>query len=94
MSQRMISYLGEGLYSDRSIQQVVKQAAERAKNQKRVTPKTLRHTFATHLPEQGVDLRYIQEMPGHDSSKMTKIYTHITTKGFENIESPMDGLDI
>ncbi|MDD4209661.1 MAG: tyrosine-type recombinase/integrase [Bacteroidales bacterium] len=83
-----------GLYSDRSIQQVVKQAAERAKIQKKVTPKTLRHTFATHLLEQGVDLRYIQEMLGHASSKTTEIYTHITTKGFENIESPMDGLDI
>lgn len=83
-----------GLYSDRSIQQVVKQAAERAKIQKKVTTKTLRHTFATHLLEQGVDLRYIQEMLGHASSKTTEIYTHITTKGFENIESPMDGLDI
>lgn len=83
-----------GLYSDRSIQQVVKQAAKRAKIQKRVTTKTLRHTFATHLLEQGVDLRYIQEMLGHASSKTTEIYTHITTKGFENIESPMDGLDI
>ena len=83
-----------GLYADRSIQQVVKQAAERAKIQKRVTPKTLRHSFATHLLEQGVDLRYIQEMLCHASSKTTEIYTHITTKGFENIESPMDGLDI
>jgi site-specific recombinase XerD len=83
-----------GVYSDRSIQQVVKQAAERAKIKKKVTPKTLRHSFATHLLEQGVDLRYIQEMLGHASSKTTEIYTHITTKGFENIESPMDGLDI
>jgi integrase/recombinase XerD len=83
-----------GIYSDRSIQQVVKQAAEKAGIQKTVTPKTLRHTFATHMLENGVDLRYIQEMLGHASSKTTEIYTHITTKGFENIKSPMDGLDI
>lgn len=83
-----------GIYSDRSIQQVVKRAAEKAGIKKTVTPKTLRHTFATHMLENGVDLRYIQEMLGHASSKTTEIYTHITTKGFENISSPMDGLDI
>ncbi len=83
-----------GIYSDRSIQQVVKQAAEKAGIGKNVTPKTLRHTFATHSLENGTDLRYIQDMMGHASSKTTEIYTHITTKGFENIKSPMDGLDI
>ncbi len=83
-----------GQYSSRSIQQVVKQAAKKAGIRKTVTPKTLRHTFATHLLENGVDLRYIQEMLGHASSKTTEIYTHITTKGFESIKSPMDGLDI
>jgi integrase/recombinase XerD len=83
-----------GIYSDRSIQQVVKQAAEKAGIGKNVTPKTLRHIFATHSLENGTDLRYIQDMMGHASSKTTEIYTHITTKGFENIKSPMDDLDI
>ncbi|GAB1404458.1 hypothetical protein MASR1M74_16370 [Lentimicrobium sp.] len=81
-------------YSDKSVQEVVKNAAKKAGLIKNVTPKTLRHSFATHLLENGVDLRYIQELLGHSSSKTTEIYTHITTKGFENIKSPMDGLDI
>lgn len=86
--------VGGKAYSDKSIQEVVKNAAKKAGLTKEVTPKTLRHSFATHLLENGVDLRYIQELLGHSSSKTTEIYTHITTKGFENIKSPMDGLDI
>lgn len=81
-------------YSERSVQEVVKSAAIKAGIAQKVTPKTLRHTFATHSLENGIDLRYIQSMMGHASSKTTEIYTHITTKGFENIKSPMDGLDI
>lgn len=81
-------------YSERSVQEVVKNIARKAGITKTVTPKTLRHTFATHSLENGVDLRYIQSMMGHASSKTTEIYTHITTKGFENVKSPMDGLDI
>ena len=81
-------------YSARSVQEVVKSIARKAGVAQKVTPKTLRHTFATHSLENGIDLRYIQSMMGHASSKTTEIYTHITTKGFENIKSPMDGLDI
>lgn len=47
-----------------------------------------------NLPINGTDLRYIQTLLGHESSKTTEIYTHITTKGFEQIKSPLDGLDI
>ena len=57
-------------------------------------PKTLRHTFAKYLLEQGVDLRYIQEILGHTSIKTKEIYSHIATKGVEKMISPIDGLDI
>lgn len=85
---------GGGIYSDKSIQEIVKAAAQKAGVLKKVTPRILRHTFATHSLENGVDLRYIQAMLGHASSKTTEIYTHITTKGFEDIKSPMDDLDV
>jgi site-specific recombinase XerD len=81
-------------YSARSVQEVVKSIAIKAGIAQKVTPKTLRHTFATHSLENGIDLRYIQSMMGHASSKTTEIYTHITTKGFENVKSPLDSLDI
>jgi integrase/recombinase XerD len=82
-----------GAYSARSIQQIVKEATQKAGINKHVTVHTLRHSFATHLLEQGTDLRYIQSLLGHDSSKTTEIYTHITTKGFDQIKSPMDELE-
>jgi site-specific recombinase XerD len=81
-------------YSSSSLQTIMKAATLKAGILKPATMHTLRHTFATHCLENGVDLRYIQSMLGHESSKTTEIYTHITTKGFDQIKSPMDNLDI
>lgn len=81
-------------YSDRSIQAILKMSVAKTSIKKRVTVHTLRHSFATHLLENGTDLRYIQTLLGHESSKTTEIYTHVTTKGFEQIKSPMDRLKI
>ena len=55
-----------------------------------VSVHTISHSFATHLLEDGVDLRYIQELLGHESSKTTEIYTHVTQKNLSRIISPLD----
>lgn len=83
-----------GQYSVRSVQEVFVQAKKRSLINPYATVHTLRHSFATHLLEKGVDLRYIQELLGHESSKTTEIYTHITKKGWDKVKSPLDDLDI
>ena len=92
-----ISYLFEGSikgnpYDDRSLQQVLKTAVQKAGITKPVTLHWLRHSYATHLLESGTDLRYIQELLGHNSSKTTEIYTHVSTKNIQQIKSPFDDL--
>ncbi|WP_421976071.1 tyrosine-type recombinase/integrase [Roseivirga seohaensis] len=81
-------------YSSRSIQNILKVALKKTGIKKHITVHTLRHSFATHLLENGTDLRYIQNLLGHSNSKTTEVYTHITTKGFNQIVSPLDKLDI
>ena len=87
-------YLFEGRngkkYSAESVLSIVKMAAERAKIKVRVTPHVLRHSFATHLLESGTDLRQIQVLLGHGSTKTTEIYTHVATNTFETIKNPLD----
>jgi len=76
--------------TERSVQKVFDNARIDAKIRKNVSVHNLRHSFATHLLEGGVNLRYIQELLGHSSSKTTEIYTHVTQKNLSNIISPLD----
>ena len=93
-----VEYIFEGMeggkYSARSAQQILRKACQRSGIDKKVTLHTLRHSFATHLLETGTDLRYIQVLLGHESSKSTEIYTHVSTKALKNIKSPLDRLAI
>jgi integrase/recombinase XerD len=91
------TYLFEGQnkgepYDERSLQNVLKQSLEKANISKPVSLHWLRHSYATHLLENGTDLRYIQEILGHSSSKTTEIYTHVSTKNIQKIVSPFDYL--
>jgi integrase/recombinase XerD len=93
------TYLFEGWvvgdrYSEKSLQQVLKNSVILAKLNKPVSLHWLRHSYATHMLEKGTDLRYIQEILGHKSSKTTEIYTHVSTNNIQKIKSPFDDLDI
>lgn len=77
-------------YSSRSIQLIVSKSAELAGINKKVTPHTLRHSFATHLLENGTDIRYISNLLGHSNIRTTMIYTHVSTKNISKIKSPLD----
>jgi len=79
-----------GVYSAGSIRKFLKVSARAAKIRKRVTPHTLRHSYATHLIENGVGLRHVQDLLGHSKPETTMIYTHVARKDLLRIESPLD----
>ena len=83
-----------GKYSDTSIRNFLKKAKTKAGITKKGSVHTLRHSFATHLLENGTDLRYIQELLGHSSSKTTEIYTHVSNLNLSQIKSPGDMINI
>jgi len=97
MTYRPLKYFVEGnspgqQYSPVSVRSFLKRSCKLARINKNVTPHTLRHSYATHLLEQGVDLRYIQELLGHSRPETTMIYTHVSKKDMLKIESPLDTL--
>lgn len=83
-----------GTYGATSLQKVFKRSATCADIKKHVTLHTLRHSYATHMLESGINLRYIQEILGHRSSKTTEIYTHVQSDDLSKLLNPMDNLNI
>ena len=92
------TYLFEGLdghmYSQGSCRKILRNALQKTTIKKHVTLHTFRHSYATHLLESGTDLRYIQDILGHNSPKTTMIYTHVSQSSLKNIKNPFDDMDI
>jgi integrase/recombinase XerD len=91
-------YLFEGQsgerYSVESVYRVFKQALHRAGINKDVGVHSLRHSYATHLHESGLDIRYIQELLGHRSTRTTEIYTHVSRRNLVQVRSPIEDMDV
>ena len=79
-----------GEYTSMSVAKILKRACQKASIRKKVITHTLRHSFATHLLEQGTDLRSIQTLLGHYSIATTEIYTHVANNTMKNIKNPLD----
>lgn len=80
--------------TERSVKKFFEEARQRAGIMKKVSIHALRHSFATHLLENGTDLRYIQELLGHTSAHTTQRYTHVSMKNIQRIQSPLDRMDL
>ena len=83
-----------GRYSSESVYRVFKDAMVKAGIKKDVGVHSLRHSYATHLHENGLDIRYIQELLGHKSSRTTEIYTHVSRRNLIAVRSPIEDLDV
>ncbi|MBT7903069.1 tyrosine-type recombinase/integrase [Candidatus Woesearchaeota archaeon] len=77
-------------YTSRTIQKIIENVAKKTNITKKITPHTLRHSFATHLLEQGTDIRYIRDLLGHSNISTTLIYTKVSNKNLAKIKSPLD----
>ncbi|MBS3149611.1 tyrosine-type recombinase/integrase [Candidatus Woesearchaeota archaeon] len=80
----------KGSLSPRNIQKIIQRTAKKANINKRVSPHSIRHTFATHLLDNGTDIRLIQELLGHANLNTTQIYTHVSREQLKKIKSPLD----
>jgi len=77
----------------RNIQKIIKKAAFKAGIKKKVTPHTMRHSYATHLLDSGVDIRHIQTLLGHENLSTTQLYTHVSTEALKKIKNPLDSFE-
>ncbi len=92
VSEILFNSTREGKLTAAAIQKIVKNLAAKAGIKKNVHPHTLRHSFATHLLEQGIDLRIIQKLLGHSDIKTTQIYLSVSNQAIKNVKSPLDYL--
>jgi integrase/recombinase XerD len=83
-----------GKYSTESVYRIFKEALKKAGIKKDVGVHSLRHSFATHLHENGLDIRYIQELLGHKSTRTTEIYTHVSRRNLVQVRSPIEDLEL
>ena len=83
-----------GKYSVESVYRVFKEALRKAGIKKEVGVHSLRHSYATHLHENGLDIRYIQELLGHKSTRTTEIYTHVSRRNLVSVRSPIEDIDV